>query len=195
MTALASQSPPPNGEEHDEEGDPFPDTSRRYANALIQVNEVLQKRLPKIEGELDEIRGIALAAHGVSSRVEGRIEDIAAAVKAPSLAMKAAVASARSIPPPPPEKLEINYNPSPTGSHFTVDQKELERLQKKFDEQEAEKRGAREALTAKLQEDDRKEELQRKRNKEFRDRVLFIGAILSTAGAALLWVLEHVVLK
>jgi hypothetical protein len=174
----------------------------RYANALIEVKDALNKRLPKIEEQLGEAHGIALAAHGIASRLESRLEDIAEAVKAPSLAMKAAVASARSIPPPPPEKLEINYNPSPTGSHFTVDQKELERLERKFAEQEAEKRGAREALAARLaeedrkrEEDDRKEELQRKKNKEFRDRVLFVGAILSAAGALATWFIEHVVLK
>jgi hypothetical protein len=163
------------------------DLARGYATLAFKVNDTMEKRLPRLEADLDQTKGIALAAHGLAAETRARIEDIAIAVKAPSSAMKAAVNSARSVPPPPPEKLEVQYTTSPTGTHLLVKQEELDRLQRKFDNQEAEKRGAREALADLLT----KEELDRKRAKASRERWMLIAVVLGTAFAIATYALEH----
>jgi hypothetical protein len=167
------------------------DLARGYATLAFKDNDTLEKRLPRLEEDLDQTKGIALAAHGLAAETRARIEDIAIAVRAPSAAMKAAVESARSVPPPPPEKLEVKYTTSPTGTHAIVEQEELERLRKKFDEQEAEKRGAREALAKLLDE----EELGRKRAKEKREFWLFVAVLLGTVGGFIAYLLGHFVFK
>lgn len=181
---VGSESPA-NGDDSEPNAVPMApiDLARGYAALASEVNHTLQVRLSKFEADLDETRGIALAAHGVASETRARVEDIAVAVRAKPVA--------RISVPPPTEKLEIKYTESPTGTHAIVDNKELERLQKKFAEKEAEERGAKEALQKKLDE----EEIERKRAKEKREFWLFVAVILGTAGGFIAYLLGHFVFK
>ena len=159
------------------------DLARGYAGLAFRVNHTLDQKLPQLQAELDETKGISLAAHGIASRIESRMEDVARAVGA-------VPAKTRSIPPPPlTEKLEIKLSPSPTGSHWVMDHEELARVQEKIREKEAEERGAKEALI-KLQQ---QEELNDKREERTRNKYLFYMAILVPVITGLTYLIEHFV--
>jgi len=152
--------------------------ARAYASLATTMSEMLGKRLAKLESELDEVKGIALASHGIAADVRSRLEDIAASVKAPVR---------RASPMGPPQKFEIEYVPTETGTHALVEQKEIDRWKQKWDDKEAEERGAKAALLQ-LQAE---EELNRKRAKAKREFWLFIAALLGLAGGTITYVIEH----
>jgi hypothetical protein len=159
------------------------DLARGYAGLAFRVNHTLDQKIPQLQAELDETKGISLAAHGIAARIESRMEDVARAVGA-------VPAKTRSIPPPPvTEKLEVRVSPSPTGSHWVMDHEELARVTGKIREKEAEERGAKEALI-KLQQ---QEELNEKRKEQTRNKYLFYMAMLVPIVGAITYVLEHFV--
>jgi len=159
------------------------DLARGYASLAFKVNDALGKKIPELQADLDQTKGIALAAHGIAAETRARVEDIAVAVKAAPI-------KTRSIPPPPlTEKLEIQYSPTPTGTHYQIEHEELERIQRKIAEKEAEERGAKEALI-KLQ---AQEEWSEKRAERTRNKYLFVMAILVPIVGAITYVFEHFV--
>jgi hypothetical protein len=159
------------------------DLARGYAGLAFRVNHTLDQELPKLRAELDETKGISLAAHGIAGRVEARLEDVARAVGA-------APVKTRSIPPAPlTEKLEVQVTQSPTGTHWVMDHAELARVQEKIREKEAEERGAKEALI-KLQ---AQEELRAKSEERTRNKYLFYMGVLVPIVGAITYVFEHFV--
>jgi hypothetical protein len=148
----------------------------------------IAERVYHFEGQLDAVHGIALAAHGVASRVERRLEDVAHAVKAkrgtpiPPAFM--------SDPPPPPgevDEIEASFNVSPTGTHFVVTDREMQRIKAQWAEKEARARGAREyaqKLKENAEEDDRK-------MKRLQRNVLFAIGIAVPFFTGLGYCLEH----
>jgi hypothetical protein len=161
-------------------GDPIA-LARAYATLAFNVNQQLNVRLRDLEKEVDETKGVALAAHGLATEIRARLEDVA-------ITVKARAGATRSVPPPPPtEKLEINFSPSDTGTHVQLTNAEIRRLQAKFTEKEAEERGAKAALQEKLD----NEELDRKRAKAQREKWIFIAVILSTIGGAIVYAVDH----
>lgn len=159
------------------------DLARGYATLAVRVSDALDKKIPELEASIDETKGIALAAHGIAAETRSRVEDIAVAVRAPP-------AKIRSVPPPPlTEKLEVRVSQSPTGSHYVMDHDELERLQTKIREKEAEERGAKEALVQLQQQ----EELRDKREERTRNKYLYYMAILVPVITGLTYLIEHFV--
>jgi hypothetical protein len=168
----------------DEDGElPTPVELMRLARRYGTIAE----RVYHFEGQLDAVHGIALAAHGVASRVESRIEDIAAAVKAKRGAPIPPAFMSNPPPPPGSDSFEMRFNPTDTGTHVIMTDREVQKLKDYVSEQQAQQRGARiyaQELKDKSEDSDR-------RSKRFQRNVLFV---LGVAGPILVFVgycLEH----
>ena len=159
------------------------DLARGYAGLAFRVNHTLDQKIPLLQAELYETKGISLAAHGIAAETRARLEDVARAVGA-------VPAKTRSVTPPPlTEKLEVRVSQSPTGSHWVMDHAELARIQEKIREKEAEERGAKEALVQLQQQED----LRAKNDERTRNKYLFYMAMLVPVITGLTYVFEHFV--
>ncbi len=168
------------------------DLARAYADMSIGYHKrlpAIEARIEKMEEKVDTVHGIALASHGLLSRLALRVEEIGSAVRAPR------TFSSGSFPavsvPVPSMPLEIRTQASKTGAHQLIENEEIARLKAMFAEKEAEERGAKEAL-AQLQMD---EALRESRSKATRDRWAFALAIGVAICSAVAWAIGHLSAK
>ncbi len=176
-----------------------PQTSNEIARAYANLAVNLHNRLPALEARigdqaarlaarLDEVHGVALASHGLVSRLAIRVEEIALRVGAKrtySSGTMAAVTGPTSVPSP--ETLEIRTTTTKTGRHMIIDADELERLRTRFAEKDAEERGAKEALAQLRLEEEHRESLADSQRKRVAFWVLCATAVCSAAA----WALGH----
>lgn len=166
------------------------DLARAYADVAMGYNRrlpELQRQHLKLGERVDTVHGIAIASHGLISKLALRVEEIALAVKAPRTYSSGSFPAVTA----PALPLEIRTKASKTGSHYLIDNDELDRLKAKFAEKEAEERGAKEAL----QQLQAAEEIRESRAKSTRERWAFVIAIIAAVCAAIGWALAHVSLK
>jgi hypothetical protein len=190
--------------------------ARAYANLAFD----LHNRIPALEAQqraqgarIDEIHGIALASHGLYSKLALRVEDIALAVRAKRtfssgmmravspVAGGAGAANANGLggvggvamavngptSVPAPESLEIRTTSTKTGRHMIIDADELERLKSKWAEKDAEERGAKAALEQHRLDEAYRETLAESQRRRWGFYLLVAGAVCSVAA----WAIGH----
>jgi len=150
-----------------------PDVQSRIAEALLGYHQ----SLPRFREDIDTMSGQILGLHGLIAKLSGRIEDIA---------HKFGV-DRRAIDPMPdfdfdegePTHVGSNYRRVPSGT--------LQKMKDFITEQQ---------LAAKLAKEqqekaERDADIERKKSKAARDRVLFWIALASAIGGAVVYALEH----
>ena len=180
---------------------PASEIARAYADLAMDLHRripALEARMTSHGARLDEVHGVALASHGLVSRLTIRVEEIALRVGAKRSLSSGSFAAYRggvtgaandqgpsSIPSP--QSLEIRTTTTKTGRHMIIDADELDRLKAKFAEKDAEERGAKEALAQLRLEEGHRESLAESRRKTVAFWLLLATAVCS-AGA---WALGH----
>jgi hypothetical protein len=186
-----------------------PQTIHEIAQAYANLAFDLHNRIPTIEARmtaqdarLDGVHGVALASHGLVSRLALRVEDIALRVGAKRTFSSGSFAAANSNgaaaggpvsgagaagPVTVSEPLEIRTTQTKTGRHMIIDSDELDRLRTRFAEKDAEERGAKEALAQYRLDEQYRESLAESKRKRVAFWVLLATAICSAAA----WALGH----
>ncbi len=157
------------------------DLARYYADVAIGYN----RRLPAIEQEQRDARAFLEALNRSISNLTIRLEDIARAVKAAprsTVSGQMPAVTALSVPPVPLEQ-HLKGTATMTGSQILIPVEELRKLEAEIREQQAEERGAKEALA----EADAAAERAERKEKAFREKVMVVVGVGVPFTSGLTW--------